>query len=148
MDQTAFVRRKEDSHSESVNAIEEDIMGYLGFLRRGEKLYLKNAERYKELRRHFECMDRNEAFEYARKAMLLPERIAKLYGIDVIRIFDRMDKSYWNTVSGFNVQSTGLVYGTDPRIYMILDTEKNRELAVEVVDLIKSSPRMSIREKG
>ena len=146
MDQTAFVRRKEESHSESIRAIEGDIMGYLGFFRRGETLYLKNAEKYKELRRHFECMDENEAFEYARNALLSPETINKIYGVDVNRIFAAMNKKYWHSASGFNPQSIEILYSTDPLIYIILDTEHNRELAVEVVNLIRSSPRMSIRK--
>ncbi|MCL4388518.1 hypothetical protein M1408_01710 [Candidatus Marsarchaeota archaeon] len=146
MDQTAFVRKREESHSESVRTIEEDIMGYFGFLRRSKKLYLKNAEKYKDLRRHFECMDGNEAFEYARNAMLFPEKIDKIYGVDVNRIFAAMDKSYWHSASGFNIQSMEMLYGADPLIYIILDTEHNRKLAVDVVNLIRSSPRLTIRK--
>jgi hypothetical protein len=147
MDQTAFVRRKEESHSESVIAIEESIMGYFGFLRRGDRLYTKNADKYEDLKWHFDCMDEREAFEYARSAMLLPENISKIYGIDVNRIFAEMDKSYWHASSGFNAQSTALSYDANPMIYVILDTEKNRKLAVEVVSSIKASPRLAGLER-
>ncbi len=146
MDQTAFVGRRKDSHHESVKAIEESIMGYLGFLRKSENLYLKNVDKYRELKYHFEHMDDDEAFEYARNAMLFPENIEKIYRVDVGRIFAEMDKSYWYSNQSWSAQNIELSYGFDQPIYTILDTEKNRKLAIDVVNSIKASPRLPIRK--
>lgn len=148
MAQTAFARMDGKKHNEFVRDIEGDIMGYLGFLRGGKSLYLRNVKRYPDLKLHFDLMDEEEAFEYVKGTLLTPEGIKKVYGVDVKRIFEEMDRRNWYESSLRGMQIIATSYGETPPVYVLLDTEKNRKLAVEAVNLIRSSPRMSMQEKG
>ncbi|MEM3841646.1 MAG: hypothetical protein QXN59_03060 [Candidatus Micrarchaeaceae archaeon] len=127
------------NNADAVLEIEGNMLGLLGFLRSGRKIYSLNKSKYIALKRHFDSMNPDEALQYIRKSAFFVDNAKKLYNVDLSEAYEKLLLPLTlepHFATSFSSDLMGM-----PTATRLKSGESGKKIAMDIVNLIRKSER-------